>query len=153
MPELISTRELAETDFFGRANDPSGLVFKYPLEGRSVFLIYPIDTFTLEPDVHGTFDTVLFLGILDHIEDPGGGLARAASICSDHLIVSSSTANNDTGKAVMELNRQHGSAMLWIPSIAIIKKILGKLGFTRFDVLPSESTEPARERHIVHAWR
>ena len=153
MPKLTSIRELEATDVFGRAKDPSRFVFKYPLEGRNVFLIHPIDTFTLDPDMHGQFDTVLFLGIMDHIEDPGGGLMRAASICSDHLIISSTTAHNDSEKALMELNRQHDAAMLWIPNVAIIKKILGKLGFTRFDVLETESSEPDRERHIIHAWR
>ena len=35
----------------------------------------------------GTFDLVLFLGVLYHLKDPLGGLESVATVCKDHLIV------------------------------------------------------------------
>ncbi len=35
----------------------------------------------------GTFDLVLFLGVLYHLKDPLGGLESVATACTDHLIV------------------------------------------------------------------
>ncbi len=132
---------------------PGTSCFQAPLTGTKGFDVNPIDAFSLDPKVHGTFDTVLFLGIFDRVEDPGGALEKAASIAADHLVVSSFTRNNSMGKAVMEMDMDHHKVMLWIPSVAIIQKILSKLGFTRFDVLPSESDTPGKERHIARAWR
>ncbi len=54
-----------------------------------------VDPMDLSPDeVGGTFDVVLFLGVLYHLRDPLTALERAASICDDLLVLETETAFN-----------------------------------------------------------
>ena len=46
-----------------------------------------IDVFDLSPDSVGTFDVVLFLGVLYHLKDPIGALEHVVSVAEDLAIV------------------------------------------------------------------
>ena len=46
-----------------------------------------IDVFDLSPDSVGTFDLVLFLGVLYHLQDPVGALQHVASVTDEQLIL------------------------------------------------------------------
>lgn len=46
-----------------------------------------MDVMDLDPRLVGTFDVVLFLGVLYHLTDPIGALRNAASVASDLIIV------------------------------------------------------------------
>ena len=46
-----------------------------------------IDVFDISPDTVGMFDIVLFLGVLYHLRDPFLGLAHAASVTRELLII------------------------------------------------------------------
>ena len=46
-----------------------------------------IDVFDLGPETVGTFDVVLFLGVLYHLKDPVGALERVASVTADRAII------------------------------------------------------------------
>ena len=46
-----------------------------------------IDVFDLSPETVGTFDVVLFLGVLYHLKDPVGGLERVASVTDGMAII------------------------------------------------------------------
>jgi tRNA (mo5U34)-methyltransferase len=45
----------------------------------------------------GSFDLVLFLGVLYHLKDPFGGLERVSSVCRNHVIVETAITRPFTG--------------------------------------------------------
>lgn len=54
-----------------------------------------VDPMELSPEtLGGTFDVVLFLGVLYHLADPIGALERAASVCDELLVLETETALN-----------------------------------------------------------
>ena len=113
-----------------------------------------LDVFSLDPKLHGTFDVVLFTGVLYHLPDPLGGLRIAASMCSDHLVVSSATLNASDDRPIMEYAEgvDGDATTYWLPNPACIIAILKQNGFRTFEIIESIGT-PTRPRHIVHAWR
>ena len=46
-----------------------------------------IDVFDLSPETVGTFDVVLFLGVLYHVKDPMGALEHVASVTAGQAII------------------------------------------------------------------
>lgn len=128
-----------------------------------------VDVFDLDPDIEGTFDVVLFLGVLYHLKNPYGGLEQAARMSKDLLIVETVTDCNHTKTPVMrhyldtELN--HDPTNFFAPNTACLESILRELGFSKIEIernpglIPPEGALKKaggvfdRDRHIVHAWR
>jgi tRNA (mo5U34)-methyltransferase len=119
-----------------------------------------VDVFSLDPTELGTFNIVLFLGVLYHLEDPFGGLKKAATMSSDQIVVDTETALDDLEAPVMrfflgsELNSD--TTNFWAPNKACLRNMLRDLGFTRFEFHdhPEFSIQThERGRQIVHAWR
>lgn len=125
-----------------------------------------VDLFRLDPSVEGVFDVVLLLGVLYHLTDPYGGLARAAAMCREVLVLETVTDCNSYPHPVLRhypgdtLNNDPNN--FFAPNIACLRSMLGELGFARVDIRrnpgppgAAEAPEAARERdrHIVHAWR
>ncbi|WP_274628424.1 DUF1698 domain-containing protein [Arvimicrobium flavum] len=126
-----------------------------------------VDLFGLNPQAHGTFDVVLFLGVLYHLKDPLGGLEWAAAMSHDRIVVETATS----------LNRQKAPAMRFLPSgslngdptnffapnVACIVAMLRDAGFARFEALRNPVIPMLRgavadlrggnSRHVVIAWR
>lgn len=98
-----------------------------------------IDLPDLSPERLGTFDMVLFLGVLYHLKDPFGGLEKAAAMCSEQLIVETAGDMLDLEEPVMryylgdELNGDGSN--FWAPNRACLKNMLHELGFTKVDFL------------------
>ncbi|MFC0243640.1 class I SAM-dependent methyltransferase [Rhodopseudomonas telluris] len=114
------------------------------------------DLFSLDPAIHGTFDTVLFLGVLYHLVDPLGGLRKAAAMSRDHIIVLTHTWNNEIDKPLMEyaFNLNGDDTTFWYQNIACVKAMLSDLGFKRFDILDAPpGPENGQPRHVIHARR
>ncbi len=115
-----------------------------------------VDLFDLEPGELGTFDVVLFLGVLYHLVDPLGGLRRAAAMCRDQLVILTHTRNNEVDRPLLEyVEGLNGDATTYFyPNIAWIKAVLSHLGFLRFEILPAPAgPENGEPRHVIHAWR
>ena len=127
-----------------------------------------VDVFSLDPEVQGRFDTVLFLGVLYHLKDPYGGLERAAAMSRDMLVVETETACNDYPHPV--LRHFEGTSMnddptnFFAPNTACLSAMLREMGFSRIEVrrnpgsyregrMPPEDAVFERDRHIVHARR
>jgi tRNA (mo5U34)-methyltransferase len=115
-----------------------------------------IDVFDLDPNRLGTYDTVLFLGVLYHLTDPFGGLKKASEMCNDHLVVETHTDMNDIIEPVMRFHL--GSSLngdptnFWSPNENCLLDMLRELNFKRFETSrrPAESKEG---RMVVHAWK
>jgi tRNA (mo5U34)-methyltransferase len=115
-----------------------------------------VDVFDLDPASLGTFDVVLFPGVLYHLTDPYGGLAKAASMTHDLLIVETATAMNHVQEPVMRYYL--GSELsgdptnFWAPNELCLRNMLKELGFTRIQTTIQRLAEPT-ERLIAHAWK
>ncbi len=115
-----------------------------------------VDVFDLDPRALGTFDVVLFLGVLYHLTDPFGGLKRAADMTNECLVVETHSDMNDLQEPVMryylgpELNGDGSN--FWGPNAPCVEAMLRELGFTRFE---KHFSQPGAKitRLYVHAWR
>jgi tRNA (mo5U34)-methyltransferase len=124
-----------------------------------------VDVFELDPEQLGTFDVVLFLGVLYHLKDPFAGLEKATSMSHDLLVVETETTHNYTDEPLMryyiggEMNDDDTN--YWAPNLACLQAMLRDLGFNRFDITPNygyEHTHSADEgdrlfRYFMHARR
>jgi tRNA (mo5U34)-methyltransferase len=125
-----------------------------------------VDLFALDPEVEGVHDMVLLLGVIYHLRDPYGGLARAAAMCREVLVLETVTDCNTLSAPVLrhysgdELNADPNN--FFAPNTACLRSMLGELGFSRVEIRrnpgpPDAARDPdavrERDRHIVHAWR
>jgi tRNA (mo5U34)-methyltransferase len=101
-----------------------------------------IDVFDISPETVGMFDIVLFLGVLYHLRDPFGGLAHAASVTRELLIV-------ETHVDLLDLDRPAiafypgaelaGDATNWCgPNVPAVVGMLDNLGLNDADVVSLE---------------
>jgi tRNA (mo5U34)-methyltransferase len=92
-----------------------------------------IDALDLSPETVGTFDVVLFLGVLYHLKDPLGGLERMARVTERLLIVETAVDLLQIGRPAMafypgaELNRDPTN--WWGPNLACVEQMLRTCGF------------------------
>ena len=130
-----------------------------------------IDVFSLDPATVGTFDVVLFLGVLYHLKDVYGGLERAAAMAENLLIVETVTNCNHLEEPVMRhflrTELDGDPTNFFAPNAACLRSILTELGFETIEIarnpglpLPEDAAEEDikggslnHDRHIVHAWR
>jgi tRNA (mo5U34)-methyltransferase len=102
--------------------------------------------------VGGTFDVVLFLGVLYHLRHPLLALERVASVVGDLLIVETHTAMNDTTTPAMrfypgsELNNDKTN--WWGPNVACVSSMLHDVGFTEVTHVSQR-----HDRAVFHARR
>lgn len=137
-----------------------------------------VDVFDLDPNKLGTFNVVLFLGVLYHLTNPYGGLEKAAAMADDLLIVETVTAQNRNPEAVLQYFENDSLAgdptNFFAPNTKALCGILRELGFSKFEVkrnpgsqspdrrswrkrlkktIGSMKNSRDRDRHIVLAWR
>ena len=119
-----------------------------------------IDVFDLSPDSVGTFDLVLFLGVLYHLQDPVGALQHVASVTGEQLILET--------EVDLMLMRRPAAAFYpgtelnadatnwWGLNPAAVRGALQAVGFRRVELVWSRSL-PARlggwVRHLVDQSR
>ncbi|HYU93774.1 MAG TPA: methyltransferase domain-containing protein [Actinomycetota bacterium] len=114
-----------------------------------------VDVLELSPEVIGTFDVVLFVGVLYHMRHPLLALERVASVTEQLLILDTHVAALDFRKPAMvfypdaELNND--STNWWGPNPPAVEAMLGTVGFSRFE--RKNPSAVAGGRFTVHAWR
>jgi tRNA (mo5U34)-methyltransferase len=114
-----------------------------------------IDIPALDPSALGTFDIVLFLGVLYHLQDPYAGLKRAAAMTHGQLIVETVTACNLFPVPVMrfylgkELNNDPTN--FWAPNVKCLRRLLQDLGFERIVIVSNKYRQPGVSRHFAFA--
>ncbi len=114
-----------------------------------------IDVMDLSPERVGTFDLVLFVGVLYHLRHPLLALERVASVTSDQLIFDSHTAMTKERDPVMlfypgtELNNDPTN--WWGPNPPAVEAMLRDVGFRRIERKHPELIK--KGRLILHAWK
>jgi tRNA (mo5U34)-methyltransferase len=136
-----------------------------------------IDVLDLSPDKVGTFDVVLFLGVLYHMRDPLLALERVRSVTHGQLILETTVGMLTRRRAAAaffpgrELDRDISN--WWAPNIAALEGMLRAVGFARTGVAWGPLPLPRRvasaalrkvrqgesflqgaglSRAVVHAW-
>lgn len=94
----------------------------------------------ITPESVGTFDVVLFLGVLYHLPDPIQGLKRASALTNSLLIVESTFEKLDETKALFEYKPERlreDYTNHWSPNIKGLRDVLtGICGFRKVEVRP-----------------
>jgi tRNA (mo5U34)-methyltransferase len=124
-----------------------------------------IDVPKISPETVGMHDVVLFLGVLYHLRDPLAGLANAASVTSDLLVVETVTALGLLPWPAMrfyEGAELHGDPTnFWGPNRACLAAMARELGFKRVEITHHPLVRPhwrrphsfSTSRAIMYAWR
>jgi tRNA (mo5U34)-methyltransferase len=113
-----------------------------------------IDIPELRPEQVGIFDVVLFLGIFYHLFDPVDGLARAAKLARELLIVETHIDLRDLDRPAMVFYPGRELAddptNWWSPNPDCMIGLLNNLGFVKIDA----AYHPfGAGRAVFHAWR
>jgi tRNA (mo5U34)-methyltransferase len=114
-----------------------------------------VDVMDLSPKTVGTFDLVLFVGVLYHMRHPLLALERVASVTGDQLIFDSHTAMTTEPDPVMvfypgtELNNDPTN--WWGPNPPAVEAMLRDVGFQRTERKHPELIRQGRL--IIHAWK
>jgi tRNA (mo5U34)-methyltransferase len=118
-----------------------------------------LDVLNLSPDTVGTFDVVLFLGVLYHVKDPLACLERVASVTGEMMVIETETALDVLPWPVMryyegaELNNDPTN--FWAPNRRALEAMFRDIGFRRFEIVTHPCLKPnwKRTRVVMHAWR
>jgi tRNA (mo5U34)-methyltransferase len=136
-----------------------------------------IDVLDISPETVGTFDLVLFLGVLYHMRHPLLALERVASVTGQHLILETVVdmlqCTRPAAAFYFNAELAHDKTSWFGPNIACVTAMLRNVGFQRVTVIykPSLLRRLARAawwrltrrgpflrtinqgRLVVHAWR
>jgi len=117
-----------------------------------------IDVMDLSPERVGTFDVVLFLGVLYHLRHPFLALERVASVTRDRLILETVVDLVGLQRPAMafypgrELNNDPTN--WWGPNTAAVEAMLQSVGFARVrTVTPTPSAPYRAARAVYHRLR
>ena len=98
-----------------------------------------VDVLDLSPESVGTFDLVLFLGVLYHLPNPLLALERVASVTKRQLIMETHVDLLGTRRAAAAFypgdELQDDVSNWWGPNLAGAKGMLEAVGFSRVDVV------------------
>ena len=133
--DLIPRSDLPDWHTFDLCRDALG----YTNVRRETMSVYEVT-----PERCGTFDVVLFFGVLYHLRHPLYGLERISSVCRKAIYVESAICDEhsaylgrvkglDTTRPVMEFlpGKQLGgnASNWWLPSATCIAAMLADVGF------------------------
>jgi tRNA (mo5U34)-methyltransferase len=114
-----------------------------------------VDVMDLSPERVGTFDVVLFLGVLYHLPNPLLALERVAAVSADLLVLETVVDMVGFGRPAAafypgrELNGDPTN--WWGPNEAAVRGMLRSVGFNRVEtVTPTRSAAYRAARAVVH---
>jgi len=101
---------------------------------------YLASVYDLSPQTFGTFDLVMFFGVLYHLRHPILALQKIQSVCTGTLLMQTATCDNTSDKPVAEFhpfglqsgppeNPSYDPTCFWFPNIACCAAMLQHVGF------------------------
>ena len=99
-----------------------------------------VNVMDLSPQtVGGTFDVVLFLGVLYHLRDPVTALERAASVCDELLVLETESALNwvpyAASRVYVDGDLNDDDSNWYAYNTTALTRLLRRVGFTRVSVV------------------
>jgi tRNA (mo5U34)-methyltransferase len=114
------------------------------------------DVMDLSAERIGTFDVVLFLGVLYHVPNPLLALERVAAVAADLLILETVVDMVGLGRpaAAFSPGRELGDdpTNWWGPNHAAVVGMLQSVGFRRVEVKSPVRSAPYRAARAVWRW-
>jgi tRNA (mo5U34)-methyltransferase len=115
-----------------------------------------IDVMDLAPQEVGTFDLVLFLGVLYHLRHPFLALERIASVTGDLLILETVVDmvgfNRPAVAFYPERELNNDPTNWWGPNIAAVEGMLRAVGFQRVNVVTPPASAAYRAARAMAHW-
>lgn len=101
---------------------------------------YMLNVYDLNPFSMGTFDLVMFFGVLYHLRHPILALQKIASVCTGTLLMQTATCDDGSNKPMAEFhpfgitsgpadNPSHDPTCFWFPNVACCIAMLQHVGF------------------------
>jgi tRNA (mo5U34)-methyltransferase len=118
-----------------------------------------VDVLDLDPEQIGTFDVVLFLGVLYHMKHPLLALERVASVTADLLVVETAVDCTWTRRPAAAFYPHHGLGSdptnWWGPNPEAVVGMLRVAGFREVEVVSPDSAayRVARSLRRLPRWR
>ncbi len=122
-----------------------------------------IDVHDLSPETVGTFDVVLFLGVLYHLPDPFGALARVAAVTRDLLVLETMTDLTFLRQPALTFQRgrsqppsqyrhwRRDPTTWFVPNEAAVITMLEQVGFARVERVYPRLPVASRVVHLANA--
>ncbi len=117
-----------------------------------------IEVLDLCPDKVGTFDLVLFLGVLYHMRHPLLALEKAASVTQRQIIVETHVdllnCEWPAMKFYPETELNSDGSNWWGPNPAAVEAMLKTVGFRKIKLVRLTTLENTEQgRLVMHAWK
>lgn len=115
-----------------------------------------VDVMDLTPDAVGTFDLVIFLGVLYHLRHPLLALEKVAGVTSGCLILETEVDLVGLRRPAMafypgtELN--HDPTNWWAPNPSALEGMLKDVGFSRVETVTAPRSLPRRAARATKQW-
>jgi tRNA (mo5U34)-methyltransferase len=101
---------------------------------------YMGNVYDLSPNTFGTFDLVMFFGVLYHLRHPILALQKIASVCTGTILMQTAACDNNSAKPMAEFHPfgitsgpadkpEHDPTCFWFPNIACGIAMLQHVGF------------------------
>ncbi len=124
------------------------------------------NVYDLSPRTFGTFDLVMFFGVLYHVKHPWYALEKVASICSGTLLLQTLVADDAAlrDRSVAQFHpfgiesgppedRQHDPTVFWVPTPECARNLVRAVGFVDVEDVTVEPGKPyvlrARAANVV----
>ena len=102
--------------------------------------------YDLSPKTFGTFDLVMFFGVLYHLRHPLLALEKIHSVCSGTVLMQTAVAQNWSSKPMAEFhpfgitsgppeNPSRDPTCFWFPNVAACKAMLEHVGFQEVEMI------------------
>lgn len=113
---------------------------------------YMATVYDLNPNSFGTFDLVMFFGVLYHLRHPILALQKIYSVCAGTVLMQTATCEETSDKPMAEFhpfgvksgppeNPSHDPTCFWFPNLACCAALLEHVGFINAEQI---SPPPAR---------
>jgi len=125
-----------------------------------------IDVPAITPQTVGTFDVVLFLGVLYHVKDPFACLERVAAVTNEMMVIETESAFDPFPWPLMRFyegtSLNNDPTNFWAPNKACLEAMFREIGFKKTVIKRHPCVRPSwrhpdlywkRNRVIMHAWR
>lgn len=99
-----------------------------------------LDVYEIKVEELGTFDIVLFLGVIYHLEDPMKALRNIASVTKEYCILESEVTRRFDSKTPYAVFCEGDSYLndpsnWWVPNTACLVSMLREVGFKKIEVV------------------
>jgi tRNA (mo5U34)-methyltransferase len=148
------------TDHFAWSDQCWGARESFDLARENLGLeidVLDIDLQDITPESVGTFDVVLFAGVLYHLRHPLLGLEQVTKICDGLLIVETHLDALDLTQPAMVFYPADelvgDPTNWWGPNAPCVIAMLKDVGFSRVELTPHPHPAHAATRGIFHAYK